>query len=119
MADIGTGNWNENDTNNNQPAPDGAPEGMSPSGLNDTIRAVMGALKRWFNWSSPKVTAGSATASYSSKGPPCSIMRPIHFPVPVCMRGRCGAGSAFTQAIVRSAISAAMIAWTTQWLAAP
>ena len=46
MADIGAGNWNENDTNNNQPAPDGAPEGMSPSGVNDTIRAVMGALKR-------------------------------------------------------------------------
>ena len=62
MADIGASNWNENDTNNNQPAPDGAPEGMSPSGVNDTIRAVMGAVKRWFNWSSPKVTAGSATA---------------------------------------------------------
>ena len=62
MADIGAGNWNESDTNNNQPAPDGAPEGMSPSGVNDTIRAVMGALKRWFNWSSPKLTAGSATA---------------------------------------------------------
>jgi microcystin-dependent protein len=62
MADIGASNWNENDTNNNQPAPDGAPEGMSPSGVNDTIRAVMGALKRWFNWSSPRVTAGSTTA---------------------------------------------------------
>jgi microcystin-dependent protein len=62
MADIGASNWNENDTNNNQPAPDGAPEGMSPSGVNDTIRAVMGALKRWFNWSSPKITAGSTTA---------------------------------------------------------
>jgi microcystin-dependent protein len=60
--DIGASNWNETDTNNNQPAPDGAPEGMFPSGVNDTIRAVMGALKRWFNWSSPKVTAGSATA---------------------------------------------------------
>jgi microcystin-dependent protein len=30
--------------------------------VNDTIRAVMGALKRWFNWSSPKVSAGGATA---------------------------------------------------------
>ena len=60
--DIGASNWNENDTNNNQPAPDGAPEGMFPSGVNDTIRAVMGALKRWFNWSSPRITAGSATA---------------------------------------------------------
>jgi hypothetical protein len=60
--DIGASNWSETDTNNNQPAPDGAPEGMFPSGVNDTIRAVMGALKRWFNWSSPKITAGSATA---------------------------------------------------------
>ena len=60
--DIGASNWNENDTNNNQPAPDGAPEGMFPSGVNDTIRAVMGALKRWFNWSSARITGGSATA---------------------------------------------------------
>ena len=60
--DIGASNWSETDTNNNQPAPDGAPEGMFPSGVNDTIRAVMGALKRWFNWSIPKITAGSATA---------------------------------------------------------
>jgi hypothetical protein len=60
--DIGASNWSETDTNNNQPAPDGAPEGMFPSGVNDTIRAVMGALKRWFNWSSPKITGGSATA---------------------------------------------------------
>ena len=60
--DIGASNWSEIDTNNNQPAPDGAPEGMFPSGVNDTIRAVMGALKRWFNWSVPKITTGSATA---------------------------------------------------------
>ena len=60
--DIGASNWNETDASNSQPSPDGAPEGMFPSGVNDTIRAVMGALKRWFNWSSPKITGGSATA---------------------------------------------------------
>ena len=60
--DIGASNWNESDTLNNTPAPDGAPEGMAPSGVDDTIRAVMGALKRWFNWSSPKITGGSVTA---------------------------------------------------------
>jgi microcystin-dependent protein len=60
--DIGASNWSETDASNSQPSPDGAPEGMFPSGVNDTIRAVMGALKRWFNWSSPKITGGSATA---------------------------------------------------------
>jgi microcystin-dependent protein len=66
--DIGAGNWNESDTLNNTPAPDGAPEGMFPSGVNDTIRAVMGAAKRWYDWSIPKVTGGTSTAytlSYS------------------------------------------------------
>jgi microcystin-dependent protein len=60
--DIGASNWSETDASNSQPSPDGAPEGMFPSGVNDTIRAVMGAVKRWFNWSSPKITGGSATA---------------------------------------------------------
>lgn len=60
--DIGAGNWNENDNNNNSASPDGAPEGMAPSGVNDTIRAMMGATKRWYNWSTPKTTAGTSTA---------------------------------------------------------
>jgi microcystin-dependent protein len=60
--DIGASNWNESDTLNNTPAPDGAPEGMFPSGVNDTIRAVMGATKRWYDWSIPKVTSGTSTA---------------------------------------------------------
>jgi hypothetical protein len=60
--DVGASNWSETDASNSQPSPDGAPEGMFPSGVNDTIRAVMGAVKRWFNWSSPKLTSGSATA---------------------------------------------------------
>jgi hypothetical protein len=66
--DIGASNWNENDSSNNTPAPDGAPEGMFPSGVNDTIRAVMGALKRFFNWQSSKVTAGTSTAYALSYG---------------------------------------------------
>ncbi len=66
--DIGASNWNENDTLNNTPAPDGAPEGMFPSGVNDTIRAVMGATKRWYDWSIPKVTGGTSTAYTLSYG---------------------------------------------------
>jgi microcystin-dependent protein len=66
--DIGASNWSETDASNNTPAPDGAPEGMFPSGVNDTIRAVMGATKRWYDWSIPKITGGTSTAytlSYS------------------------------------------------------
>lgn len=62
MADITQSNWSETDASNNQPAPDGAPEGMPPSGLNDVIRMVMGALKRFFSWSNVKTTGGTGTA---------------------------------------------------------
>jgi microcystin-dependent protein len=60
--DIGASNWSETDASNSTPAPDGAPEGMFPSGVNDTIRAMMGATKRWYDWSIPKTTGGTSTA---------------------------------------------------------
>jgi microcystin-dependent protein len=66
--DIGASNWNETDANNSNPSPDGAPEGMAPSGVDDTIRAVMGAVKRFFNWQSTKLTGGTSTAYTLSYG---------------------------------------------------
>jgi microcystin-dependent protein len=60
--DISAANWNEDDNANITAAPDGAPEGMAPSGVNNVLRAVMGAVKRWYGWSSPRTTAGTATA---------------------------------------------------------
>lgn len=60
--DIAAANWNEDDASNIAAAPDGAPEGMAPSGVNNVLRAMMGATKRWFNWSSPRTTGGTATA---------------------------------------------------------
>lgn len=60
--DITQSNWSEVDDNNSTAAPDGAPEGMPPSGLNNTMRAMMGAVKRWWGWSIPKTTAGTGTA---------------------------------------------------------
>lgn len=60
--DIANAVWAETDANNNTASPDGAPEGMAPSGLNDTIRADRGAIKRWYDQTIPKVTAGSSTA---------------------------------------------------------
>jgi len=66
--DISQSVWNEVDDNNNSAAPDGAPEGMAPSGVNNLIRADRGAIKRWYNQTIPLVTGGSSTAytlSYS------------------------------------------------------
>lgn len=66
--DIGASNWNEADASNSTAAPDGWPEGMAPSGVNDAGRAMMGAVKRWYDQSIPLVTGGTSTAytlSYS------------------------------------------------------
>src|SRR5262245_26729240 len=60
--DITQSNWTEADASNATAAPDGAPEGMAPSGVNDVLRAHQGALKRWYTWSIPRLTAGSAAA---------------------------------------------------------
>lgn len=62
MADIPASTWSETDADNNTAAPLGFPEGMAPSGVNNGARAVMGAVKRWFNWTIPKTTAGTTTA---------------------------------------------------------
>ncbi len=62
MADIPASTWSETDADNNTAAPLGFPEGMAPSGVNNGARAVMGAVKRWFNWTIPKTTGGTSTA---------------------------------------------------------
>jgi microcystin-dependent protein len=60
--DISATNWSEDDNANTSAAPDGAPEGMAPSGVNNVLRAHQGALKRFYNWTTPKITGGSGTA---------------------------------------------------------
>jgi hypothetical protein len=55
MTDINT--WNATDDNNNVAAPAGWPEGMMPTGVNNSARAMMGSLKRWRDQSQPTVTA--------------------------------------------------------------
>jgi len=62
MADIPASNWSETDGSNTTASPDGMPEGMAPSGVNNWGRAVMGAVRRWYSWTIPKVTAGTSTA---------------------------------------------------------
>lgn len=62
MADIAASNWTEADASNSTAAPDGWPEGMAPSGVNDSGRAMMGAVKRWYDQTIPLVTGGTSTA---------------------------------------------------------
>jgi hypothetical protein len=47
MSEVST--WDPVDANNNSAPPNGFPENMAPSGLNDGCRAIMGAVRRWYN----------------------------------------------------------------------
>jgi microcystin-dependent protein len=62
MTDIPSTDWSETDASNSQAVPNGWPEGMNPSAVNDAARMMMGATKRWYSWTVPKTTAGTATA---------------------------------------------------------
>lgn len=61
MSDLGNNTyWNEQDASNNAAVPNGWPEGMAPSGVNNSARADKGALKRFWNRNnSTKTTSGS------------------------------------------------------------
>jgi hypothetical protein len=63
MADISAATWNQSDDANNSAAPEGAPEGMASAGVNNTMRMMMGATKRFYDHVNATVTsAGTANA---------------------------------------------------------
>lgn len=64
MPDISQPTWSETDASNSQPAPNGWPEGMPPSGVNDAARMMMGAVKRWWDRSNPVVTTTGGANTY-------------------------------------------------------
>jgi hypothetical protein len=49
MAELSGTTYSEIDASNNQAAPNGMPEGMPPSAVNDSWRAAMGAIKRSYD----------------------------------------------------------------------
>lgn len=65
MADIDTSTWSETAASNNTASPDGAPEGMAASGVNDTIREMMGATKREWNRAHGVVASTGGANVYS------------------------------------------------------
>lgn len=72
MAELSDStNWSELDANNNKPSPNGWPEGMMPSGVNDSARADKGALKRFWNRANPvqTVTATSGVYTFTTGNP--------------------------------------------------
>jgi len=78
MAAIST--WSTTAASNNSASPDGFPEGMAPSGVNDSARENMSALRTWYedaewiNWGDTtayvgatqfKIAGSDVTARYS------------------------------------------------------
>jgi hypothetical protein len=63
--DISQSNWTENDNNNSTAAPDGAPEGMAPSGINNVLRAHQRAVKRFWNKINAVKTTGGTSSAFT------------------------------------------------------
>jgi microcystin-dependent protein len=67
MAELnnsGTGQWSETDANNTSPPPDGAPVGTFPNQAEGIWRAIMGALKRFWDRSNATVTTTGSAGAY-------------------------------------------------------
>lgn len=62
-SDLGAADWSEVDASNNAVPPNGWPEGMAPSDVNNSARAQMGGEKRWWARSNAtQTTTGTSTA---------------------------------------------------------
>ena len=66
-------NWSTTASQNNSPAPDGFPEGMAPSDVNNSARQVMAEVREWYDgvewreWGHT-ISYGSATTFTTSAG---------------------------------------------------
>lgn len=70
MGNLST--WSQSAGGNTSPSPNGAPEAMPPSGVNDTMREMMAATRRWYEeaeWVDLGITpAYATTASFTLAG---------------------------------------------------
>lgn len=64
MTDIHNSDWNEQDSANVNPSPNGIQGGYAPSTLGPTIRAIRGAQKRNFVQQTPIYTTSGTANSY-------------------------------------------------------
>lgn len=63
MAEVHT--WSGTAANNDSSPPDGAPEGMAPSAVNDVIREVMAAIKRKDDDENDTLETGGTSTAYT------------------------------------------------------
>jgi len=64
LNNTGTGQWSEVDASNTSPPPDGAPTGTFPAQAEGIWRAIMGALKRFWDRSNGTVTTTGAAGTF-------------------------------------------------------
>jgi hypothetical protein len=72
VPDVGNVTWDYDNASDNTPSPDSTPEGQNQSTVSNCIRMIMGAVKRWWVWSIPKVTASTST-EYTASCPKPSL----------------------------------------------
>lgn len=65
MPELSGSTYSETDASNSAAAPNGMPEGMAPSGVNDAWRAGMGALKRFWDRINGTATLAGGTLNYT------------------------------------------------------
>ena len=65
MSDLGAATWSETDASNTATPPNGWPEGMFPSDVNNSARANMGGEKRWWVRSNSVFTTAGTTTAYT------------------------------------------------------
>lgn len=63
MSDVST--FNVSAASNNSAAPNGFPEGMPPSGVNDAAREVMAAIARWYAQSDASLASAGTGNAYT------------------------------------------------------
>lgn len=64
MSELSSSNWSETAASNNAASPNGAPESMNPSGVNDTIREMMSALKKFWGRIQGRYAATGSSNAY-------------------------------------------------------
>lgn len=65
MSDLGASTWSEIDASNTTAVPNGWPEGMMPAGVNNSARAEMGGMKRFWNRINAVKTTGGTSSAYT------------------------------------------------------
>ncbi|HYE47010.1 MAG TPA: hypothetical protein VEA44_14705 [Caulobacter sp.] len=65
MPEISSASFSTTDASNNSASPNGFPESMAPSGVNDSARAVMGAIKRFWSRIQGATAAGGSSNAFT------------------------------------------------------